>query len=52
VAFAPLIAPLISDYVAAYPAVSFDLIMTDHLVEPIEQRFDLALRPGRCRIRA
>lgn len=45
-ALARLVAPLIAEYVATYPEVSFDLIMTDRLVDLVEEGFDLALRAG------
>ncbi|HEX7969963.1 MAG TPA: LysR family transcriptional regulator, partial [Stellaceae bacterium] len=45
-ALARVVAPLIAEYVAMYPEVSFDLIMTDHMVDLVEEGFDLALRAG------
>lgn len=46
VALARLVAPLITEYVSVYPEVSFDLIMTDRMVDLVEEGFDLALRVG------
>ena len=46
VALARLVTPLIADYVAIYPDVSFELIMTDRMVDLVEEGFDLALRTG------
>ncbi len=46
VALARLVTPLIADYVAIYPDVSFELIMTDRMVDLVEEGFDLALRSG------
>jgi DNA-binding transcriptional LysR family regulator len=46
VALARLLGPVIADYVAVYPAVSFELIMTDQSVDMVEERFDLAVRAG------
>jgi DNA-binding transcriptional LysR family regulator len=44
VALARLVAPLIAEYVKLYPDVGFDLIMTDHMVDLVDEGFDLALR--------
>jgi DNA-binding transcriptional LysR family regulator len=46
VPLARLVTPLIADYVALYPDVSFELVMTDRLVDMVEEGFDLALRSG------
>src|SRR6185312_5020169 len=46
VALARLVTPLIADYVTSYPDVSFELIMTDRMVDLVEEGFDLALRTG------
>ena len=46
VALARLVTPLIADYVAKYPEVSFELIMTDRMIDLVEEGFDLALRAG------
>jgi DNA-binding transcriptional LysR family regulator len=39
-------APLIAEFAAAYPAVSFDVVTSEHMVDLIDGGFDLALRPG------
>jgi len=46
VALARLVTPLIGDYVARYPEVSFELVMSDRMVDLVEEGFDLALRTG------
>ena len=46
VALARLVTPLIADYVAKYPEVSFELIMTDRMIDLVEEGFDFALRAG------
>lgn len=46
VSLARLVTPLIGEYVEAYPEVSFEMIMTDRMVDLVEERFDLALRVG------
>jgi DNA-binding transcriptional LysR family regulator len=46
VSLARLVTPLIAEYVARYPDVSFELIMTDRMVDMVEEGFDLALRSG------
>lgn len=46
VSLARLVTPLIGDYVALYPEVSFELVMTDRMVDMVEEGFDLALRNG------
>jgi len=46
VSLARLVTPLIADYVALYPEVSFELVMTDRMVDMVEEGFDLALRSG------
>ena len=46
VALARLVTPLITEYVALYPEVSFELIMSDRMVDLVEEGFDLALRTG------
>jgi DNA-binding transcriptional LysR family regulator len=44
--FARVSAPLIAEFGAAYPDVSFDVVTTDHMVDLIDGGFDLAVRPG------
>src|SRR5215472_15404092 len=46
VALARLVTPLIGAYVALYPQVSFELVMSDHMVDLVEEGFELALRTG------
>lgn len=46
VSLARLVTPLINDYVALYPEVVFELVMSDHMVSMVEEGFDLALRSG------
>jgi len=46
VTLARLVAPMITEYVKAYPEVAFDLVMTDRMVDLVEEGFDLALRAG------
>jgi DNA-binding transcriptional LysR family regulator len=46
VSLARLVTPLIADYVALYPDVSFELVMSDRMVDMVEEGFDLALRSG------
>ncbi len=46
VSLARLVAPLIRDYVALYPDVAFELVMSDRMVDMVEESFDLALRSG------
>ncbi|MGO8918415.1 MAG: LysR substrate-binding domain-containing protein [Stellaceae bacterium] len=46
VSLARLVTPLIADYVARYPDVSFELVMSDRMVDMVEEGFDLALRSG------
>lgn len=43
---ARVVAPLIAEFSAAYPDVSFELVMTDHMVDLVEAGFDLGLRAG------
>jgi len=43
---ARVVAPLIAEFSAAYPDVSFEVVMTDHIVDLVEAGFDLALRAG------
>jgi DNA-binding transcriptional LysR family regulator len=45
-AFARVLAPLIAEFAAAHPDVSFDVVATNQMVDLIEEGFDLALRPG------
>ena len=40
------LAPLIAEFSAVHPDVSFDLVMTDHMVDLVEAGFDLAVRAG------
>jgi DNA-binding transcriptional LysR family regulator len=44
--FARVSAPLIAEFAAAHPDVSFDVVTTDHMVDLIDGGFDLAVRPG------
>jgi DNA-binding transcriptional LysR family regulator len=46
IALARLVTPLIGDYVARQPEVSFEVVMSDRMVDMVEERFDLALRTG------
>jgi DNA-binding transcriptional LysR family regulator len=46
VSLARLVTPLIGAYVALYPDVVFEMVMTDHMVDIVEEGFDLALRTG------
>ena len=46
VSLARLVTPLIGDYSALYPEVIFELVMTDRMVDLVEESFDLALRTG------
>jgi len=45
-AFARVLAPLIAEFAAAHPDMSFDVVATNQMVDLIEEGFDLALRPG------
>lgn len=45
-AFARVLAPLIAEFGAAHPDVSFEVVATNQMVDLIEEGFDLALRPG------
>jgi DNA-binding transcriptional LysR family regulator len=45
-AFARVLAPLIAEFAAAEPDVSFDIVATNQMVDLIEENFDLALWPG------
>jgi DNA-binding transcriptional LysR family regulator len=49
VALARVLSPIIADYTSVYADVSFELIMTDHMVDMIEEQFDLAIRAGELR---
>lgn len=40
------LAPLIAEYLAAYPDVSIDLSLHDHYVDLLKERIDLAIRLG------
>jgi DNA-binding transcriptional LysR family regulator len=44
--FARVSAPLIAEFSAAHPDMSFDVVTTDHMVDLIDGGFDLAVRPG------
>jgi DNA-binding transcriptional LysR family regulator len=44
--FARIAAPLIAEFAATHPDISFDVVTTDHMVDLIDGGFDLALRPG------
>ncbi|WP_176593779.1 LysR family transcriptional regulator [Sphingobium sp. EM0848] len=47
VAFARLhVAPFIPDFLAAYPGMELDLLMTDEAVNLVEHRIDVAIRLG------
>ncbi|HZB92295.1 MAG TPA: LysR family transcriptional regulator [Stellaceae bacterium] len=46
VSLARLVTPLITEYVALYPEVAFELVMSDRMVDMVEEGFDLALRSG------
>lgn len=46
VSLARLVTPLIGAYVERYPEVVFEMVMTDHMVDMVEEGFDLALRTG------
>ncbi|HLN09262.1 MAG TPA: LysR family transcriptional regulator, partial [Xanthobacteraceae bacterium] len=46
VALAPLMAPLVAEYVTIYPEVSFEVIVTDRIVDMLEWQFDLAIHAG------
>ena len=41
---ASLVTPVIGDYAKAHPDVSFDMTMTDRMVDMVRGRYDLALR--------
>jgi DNA-binding transcriptional LysR family regulator len=43
VAMPPLLAGVIAEFVRLYPEVSVSMCMTDHLVDLVEERFDLAV---------
>jgi DNA-binding transcriptional LysR family regulator len=45
-AFARVLAPLIAEFAATHPEVSFDVVATNQMPDLIEENFDLALRPG------
>ena len=47
--FARVVAPLIAEFSAIHPDISFDIVATDHVVDLIETGFDLALRAGPLR---
>jgi DNA-binding transcriptional LysR family regulator len=44
--FARISAPLIAEFAATHPDMSFDVVTTDHMVDLIDGGFDLAMRPG------
>lgn len=46
VTLARFMTPLIAEYTMIYPEVSFELIMSDRMVDMVEEGFDLALRVG------
>src|SRR6266568_3513300 len=46
VALARVMAPLTSEYLAIYSDVSVELIMTDRMVDMVEEQFDLAICSG------
>jgi DNA-binding transcriptional LysR family regulator len=43
IGLARIMAPLVGDYLAQFPAVSVDLIMTDHMADMVQDKFDLAI---------
>jgi DNA-binding transcriptional LysR family regulator len=45
-AFARVLAPLIAEFGATHPEISFDVVTTDHMVDLIDGGFDLAVRAG------
>jgi DNA-binding transcriptional LysR family regulator len=45
-AFARVLAPLVAEFSAAHPDISFDIVTTDHMVDLIDGGFDLAVRAG------
>ena len=40
------VAPAVSAYMARYPEVNFDIVVSDRFVNLIEEGFDLAIRVG------
>jgi DNA-binding transcriptional LysR family regulator len=40
-----LLTPIIADFIAAYPAVAIDLTVGERMVDPIEDGYDLVIRP-------
>jgi DNA-binding transcriptional LysR family regulator len=44
IAIPPLLAPVITEFVALYPEVSINLTMTDRMIDLVEEGFDLAVR--------
>jgi DNA-binding transcriptional LysR family regulator len=43
---ARVVMPLIAEFTAAHPEMSFDVVLTDRMVDMVEGGFDLALRAG------
>ncbi|CAN7355539.1 LysR family transcriptional regulator [Rhizobium sp. LjRoot98] len=41
-----LLLPVLPDFLAQFPDVSFDLVLTDHVVDLMEDRTDVAIRAG------
>ncbi|WP_239518962.1 LysR substrate-binding domain-containing protein, partial [Klebsiella oxytoca] len=41
--------PLVPDFLARYPQISLDLVLTDTVVDLLEQRADVAIRVGPLR---
>lgn len=41
--------PLLPDFLARYPEVTLDLVLTDEVVDLLEQRTDVAIRAGRLK---
>lgn len=49
IALARVVAPLVGDYAVLYPEVSCELIMTERMVNIVEEKFDLAIFTGPLR---
>lgn len=48
-ALALIIAPLLGEYAASYPEISCELVITNEMVNPVEEKFDLLLVTGPLR---